>query len=90
MSFRERVLASLDAILSGAGGRNVVVFTSGGPIGVCVQQSLGAPVEAFLALNWRIRNASVTEFTFGGGGRISLDAFNGLSHLDDRSMWSWR
>ncbi len=90
-AFHARVIEALERVCNSPGSnRNVVVFTSGGPIGVCVQQTLRAPAEAFLDVNWRIRNASLTEFTFSKN-RISLDAFNGLPHLDDdRSLWTWR
>ena len=88
-AFRARVKGALVRILDGPSGRDVVVFTSGGPIGVCVQETLGAPLGTFLDVNWRVNNASLTEFTFSRG-RIALDRFNDLAHLDDWGMRSWR
>jgi len=80
--FNARVRAALRGILQAEGrGRRVAVFTSGGVIGLAVQSALGAPERVALELNWRVRNASLTEFTFGGG-RIALDSFNALPHLD--------
>ena len=80
--FSARVRAALGRILEGEGrGRRVAVFTSGGVIGLAVQSALGAPDRVALELNWRVRNASLTEFTFGKG-RIALDSFNALPHLD--------
>lgn len=80
--FNARVRAALRGILQAEGrGRRVAVFTSGGVIGLAVQSALGAPERVALELNWRVRNASLTEFTFGGG-RIVLDSFNALPHLD--------
>ncbi|WP_027480855.1 histidine phosphatase family protein [Deinococcus pimensis] len=73
----------------GGGGRRVVVFTSGGVIGRAVQLSLDAPDHAMLRLNWRVKNASRTEFTFGAG-RLSLDAFNVTSHLETEGLESYR
>jgi broad specificity phosphatase PhoE len=71
----------LQTIMAKAGtGRNVAVFTSGGPIGVSVQTALEAPEIQAAKLNWRVRNASVTEFTFSGG-RIALDFFNATPHF---------
>jgi broad specificity phosphatase PhoE len=87
--FQSRVKAALRAVLDGASGRDVVVITSGGPIGLCVQEALEAPAKAFLAVNWRMRNASITEFTFSSS-RFTLDTLNGLPHLEDRSLWTWR
>jgi broad specificity phosphatase PhoE len=87
--FAARVEAACQRILSGPPGRDVVVFTSGGPIGWCVRRALQAPAQAFLDVNWRMRNASVTEFTFSST-RFTLDSLNGLAHLSDRAWWTWR
>ena len=87
--FQARVTASLRAILDGPPGRHVVVFTSGGPIGLCVQHALKAPDHVFLDVNWRMRNASLTEFTFTAT-RLTLDCLNALPHLPVRSDWTWR
>ncbi len=88
-SFRDRVREELARILGASGGgRRVAVFTSGGPIGVAIQTALAAPDRSFLELNWRVRNCSVTEFVFGGG-RLTLDSFNSLAHLDS-VLHTWR
>jgi broad specificity phosphatase PhoE len=84
--FQERVRSARNAILEQPGSRSVAVFTSGGPIGVCVQLALQAPAKVALALNYRVKNASLTEFTFSGTSRLSLDTFNSVAHLDDELM----
>ncbi|MEO0575761.1 MAG: histidine phosphatase family protein [Pseudomonadota bacterium] len=61
-------------------GAVVAVFTSGGPVGIAVQTALNSPALTAASLNWRVRNASVTRFTYSGP-RISLDSFNDVSHL---------
>ena len=61
-------------------GARVAVFTSGGPVGIAVQTALDAPEQAAAAVNWRVHNASVTQFTYSGP-RLSLDSFNVVSHL---------
>lgn len=79
--FSDGVRSALAGIMRDAGsGSRVAVFTSGGPIGISVQTALAAPEIKALDLNWRVHNGSVTEFTFSGD-RISLDAFNLVSHL---------
>jgi len=79
--FRERVRGGLQTIIeSEAPSRRVVVFTSGGPIGVVVQTVLQAPEPMAIEVNWRIKNCSLTEFVFTRG-RISLDVFNATPHL---------
>jgi broad specificity phosphatase PhoE len=89
--YQHRVIAALERVRGqGRSNRNVVVFTSGGPVGLCVQYALKAPNQAFLDVNWRMRNASLTEFTFSRD-RLSLDTLNGLPHLDaERTLWTWR
>lgn len=80
-AFRERVLRGLRRIQAGGSRRNVVLFTSGGPIGVLVQSALNAPERSFLDVNWRVRNCSITEFVFSSD-RLTLDSFNTMPHLD--------
>lgn len=86
--FHARVIAGLKQVLSEGGG-TVAVFTSGGPIGTCVQHALRAPGEVAVELNWRVRNASITEFVFGKG-RMSLDSFNSVAHFVDPKLVSFR
>jgi len=88
-AFRARVRQALQRLMHGPPNRKVVVFTSGGPIGLSVQTALQAPDRTFLDLNWRIRNCSLTEFVFSGD-RFTLDSFNGIPHLDDASLWTYR
>ena len=87
-AFRSRVIAALSSVMGSAQSRRVVVFTSGGPIGLLVQHVLKAPDRSFLDVNWRVKNCSITEFIFGGG-RISLDSFNSVAHLSER-LWTFR
>jgi broad specificity phosphatase PhoE len=87
--FRDRVLRGLREVLKGGSSRKVVVFTSGGPIGVLVQTALDAPERSFLEVNWRVRNCSITEFVFSGE-RLTLDSFNGVPHLTDAGLRTFR
>jgi broad specificity phosphatase PhoE len=89
-SFRSRVGSVLERIIKGDGsGRRIVVFTSGGVIGLIVQATLGAPENKMLDINWRIRNCSMTEFVFSRG-RLSLDSFNATPHLNGLSLITYR
>jgi broad specificity phosphatase PhoE len=88
-TFRERVLRGLRSIQQGPANRRVVLFTSGGPIGVLVQTALNAPDRAFLEVNWRVRNCSVSEFVFSAD-RLSLDSFNTIPHLTDDRLRTFR
>ena len=88
-AFRERVMRALRRLQDGPSNRNVVLFTSGGPISVLVQTAIGAPERSFLEINWRVKNCSITEFTFSRE-RISLDCFNALPHLEGPDMRTFR
>ena len=88
-AFRERVVRGLRSVQQGASNRKVVLFTSGGPIGILVQTALNAPDRAFLEVNWRVRNCSVSEFVFSAD-RLSLDSFNAVPHLADERLRTFR
>jgi len=89
-SFRDRVSGVIRRIMDGPPSRRVVVFTSGGPIGFAVHFALRAPAKSFLDVNWRVRNASVSEFIFDRE-RFTLDSFNGIPHLvEEGALQTWR
>jgi broad specificity phosphatase PhoE len=88
--FRERVRRGLGLLTDRPGrGRRVVAFTSGGFIGTAVCLVLGAPDRTALELNWRLRNGSLTRLVFAPG-RLTLDEFNAVPHLDDPALWTYR
>jgi broad specificity phosphatase PhoE len=89
-SFQSRVRSVIKRIISGQGsGRRVAVFTSGGVIGLTVQNVLNAPERSALEINWRVRNCSMSEFVFNRD-RLSLDSFNTIPHLDDPALRTYR
>src|SRR5262245_46484370 len=89
-SFSSRVRGVLKRIITAEGsGRRIAVFTSGGVIGLAVQTALAAPDRQALEINWRVRNCSLTEFVFGKG-RFTIDSFNGIPHLDDPRLRTYR
>jgi len=67
---------------------NVLMISSGGPIGSAVAHVLGAGADAAIDLNMRIRNTAVTEFSFNPK-RHSLLGFNSVAHLDDARFADW-
>jgi broad specificity phosphatase PhoE len=82
----EGVRSGLRRVMSRAGkGGAAAIFTSGGVVGVTVQTVMQAPDIKAAELNWRVHNASVTRYTFSGD-RVSLDAFNDVSHLSARQL----
>ena len=88
-AFQNRVASAIGRIMAGPSSRRVVVFTSGGPIGLAVQFAMKAPARSFLEVNWRVRNTSVTEFVFDRE-RITLDSFNGTPHMEGSGLRTYR
>lgn len=88
-AFRERVLRALRRFEEGPSNRRVALFTSGGPVALLVQAAIGAPERSFLEVNWRVKNCSITEFTFSRD-RLSLDSFNSLPHLEREELRTFR
>lgn len=70
-----------DLMAAQGAGKMVAVFTSGGPISVCVQQALNLSDETTLQLTWQIMNASVTRLKYSGD-RLMLSGFNDVTHLE--------
>jgi broad specificity phosphatase PhoE len=85
--FTHGVREALDHVRRQHSG-NVLMISSGGPIGNAVAQVLGAPPEAAIELNMRIRNTAITVFSFNPK-RHSLLSFNSITHLDDPQYADW-
>lgn len=79
--FQTRVLAALDDATANAGGGDILVASSGGPISVVMQSLLGLDDSRALALNEVIANTSVTRLLFSGERR-NLAVFNSYAHLE--------
>jgi broad specificity phosphatase PhoE len=69
-------------------GGNVLIVSSGGPISTAVGQVLGTSPEVTIALNMRLRNSAVTEFSTSPK-RLMLQTFNALNHLDTDEHRGW-
>jgi broad specificity phosphatase PhoE len=88
--FAARVERGLQRIVEPRGaGQNIVAFTSVGPIAVLLRAALGTDDNASFRTAWRIRNASISTFVFRGR-ELTLDGFNSLPHLPERSAWTFR
>lgn len=82
------VAGALDHVRRNHYGQNVLMVTSGGPISTAVGHVLGTSPETTIELNLRIRNTSVTEFTFNPK-RMMLVMYNAIPHLDDPALADW-
>ena len=91
--FSSRVCGGIEDIISNEGrGKNIVLFTSGGPIAALLHKTLELTGENAIRLSWQIVNASVTRFMYNSK-RITLAGFNMISHLElqgDKSLITYR
>lgn len=87
--FSERIRSALEEIRKQHAGGNVLVVSSGGPIGTAVSQVLGCSAEVAIALNMRVRNTAVSEFSVSAK-RLMLQTFNTCNHLDTAQTRSWQ
>ncbi|MFN9473457.1 histidine phosphatase family protein [Acidovorax sp.] len=86
--FSAGVRAALDHVRQHHVGHNVLLVSSGGPISTAVGQVLGTAPEVTIALNMRIRNSAVTEFSISPK-RLMLQTFNTLPHLHALEHADW-
>jgi len=85
--FVKGITSALDHVRQNLDG-NVLLVSSGGPISTAVGHLLGTTPETTIALNFRIRNSSITEFAFTPK-RHMLVTHNTLPHLDPRETTDW-
>ena len=86
--FSAGVRAALDHVRHHHVGHNVLLVSSGGPISAAVGEVLGTAPEVTIALNMRIRNSAVTEFSIAPK-RLMLQTFNTLPHLNEGPHLEW-
>ena len=86
--FAGGVRSVLDQVRHDYAGHNVLLVSSGGPISTAVGEVLGTAPEVTIALNMRIRNSAVTEFSISPK-RLMLQTFNTLPHLNELEHAQW-
>jgi broad specificity phosphatase PhoE len=67
---------------------HILLVSSGGPISAAMGHVLGVEPVVTIDLNMRIRNSSVTEFTFNARRHL-LNTYNALPHLDGADYADW-
>jgi broad specificity phosphatase PhoE len=85
--WRAGIAAALDHVRTQCSG-DVLLLSSGGPISTATAQVMGAPGDAWVELNLRLRNSAVTEFSVSPRRHV-LHSFNTLPHLlaPERADW---
>jgi len=80
--FTRRVRQGIEELAARHGvDKQVVVFTSGGPISVAVQIALDLSDKKALEISWQLLNASITRIKYNSHG-IMLAGFNDVTHLE--------
>ncbi len=91
--FTGGVNQGIDTIMKTHGsGKNVAVFTSGGPISVALQRTLHLSNERTMEVSWQVMNASITRLKYNMNNVI-LYAFNQFGHLEqtgDKTVMTYR
>lgn len=88
--FCARVQLGLRELMAdGNRGRRIVIFSSGGPIGVAMQKSLGLSTDSTLRSAWMVPNSAYSEFLFSGN-RFTLSSYNAYPHLTDPMLHTYR
>ncbi len=80
--FTHRVKQGVAELMNRHGAnKRLVVFTSGGPISVTVQNALGLSDKKTLEISWQILNTSITRIKYNSHGMM-LTGFNEVTHLE--------
>ncbi len=80
--FTARIRTGIKKIIEeNSDGKNIIIFSSGGPISAVVQMALGLSEEKTAFLAWQIYNASLNQFLYNRKG-LALSSFNNVSHLE--------
>ena len=81
-AFRTRVSSGVRDIMQNEGsGKNVMVFSSAGPIAVAVQLATGMPDDRCIGISWQVLNASLTKFRYNTS-EMTLVGFNDVAALE--------
>jgi broad specificity phosphatase PhoE len=91
--FSQRVRQGLATLMQRHGqGKNLVVFTSGGPISAAIQMAMDLSDQKAMQVSWQIMNASVTRLKYNPRG-VVLSGFNEVAHLEmemDKTLITYR
>lgn len=88
--FVGRIRRGLDTLTQNAArGRTIVVFSSGGPVGIAMQRALNLTTPDTLKTAWMMCNSGYSSFVFSGD-RFTLSSYNSVPHISDRDFLTYR
>lgn len=79
--FTKRCRKALFDAIEKANGKDIVVFTSGGPITAIIQYCLNLDNDNAFKFNWSLVNAGITQLLYNQQGKVSLASCNEQEHL---------
>ncbi len=88
-AFQQRILSAREALTKYQPGETVGVFTSASPISIWVAASLGVADGHLLRLAGALYNSAVTTMRVRGD-EVMLFSFNGVPHLSDPQLRTFR
>lgn len=88
-AFRSRIVKPLETLVDHNSGEKIAVFTSATPISIWVGQALGLNDQHVWRLAGVTYNSGITTLRVGSGD-LRLFTFNGVPHLPDDTLHSFR
>lgn len=82
--FRQRVLATLQALAAGHTGQTIALFTHGGVLDVLYRAATGLGLQA--ARSWQIGNAAVNRLLWTPDSGLTLVGWADTTHLEDEAL----
>lgn len=79
--FTRRCKQALFKTIEQGKGKDIVIFTSGGPITAIIQYCLGLDDEHAFKFNWSLVNGGITQLLYNQQGKVSLASCNEQEHL---------
>jgi broad specificity phosphatase PhoE len=89
-AFVERVENRLKAVAGRGEAGAVAIFTSAVPMAISVAMALGVDGDRIMKLAAVVYNSAITELRVRDGGELALAGFNGVPHLPERDLRSFR
>jgi broad specificity phosphatase PhoE len=89
VDFKKRINGCLQSVSHLTAGENAIVFTSATPIGILSASTLGVQDGRALYMAGVLQNSSISSLRVRGS-EVRLFSFNGVPHLTDPAMRTFR
>jgi broad specificity phosphatase PhoE len=88
--FAARIRRGLDTLTNNAArGKRIVIFSSGGPVGIAMQRALNLTTPDTLKTAWMMCNSGYSSFVFSRD-RFTLSSYNSVPHIVDPDFLTYR